>query len=90
MYMLSQFCSAVRLEAYTLKDGLLYDSVFRLYFGLYIQFQTRHLDDFQGYYIVKEYPPETVTRAFHLVYQVKKPNVSFSQFVSTWGYRILN
>ncbi|NHM33980.1 DNA ligase LigA-related protein [Neobacillus terrae] len=40
-----------------------------------------------GYYI-KEYPTEIITRAFHLLYQVKKPNEDFSQFVLRWGYRI--
>lgn len=41
-----------------------------------------------GYYI-KEYPPEIITRAFHLLYQVKKPNEDFSRFVSRWGYQLI-
>lgn len=40
-----------------------------------------------GFYLI-EYPTEIVSRAFHLLYQIKKPNVSFSQFISRWGYVI--
>ncbi|WP_404809816.1 DNA ligase LigA-related protein [Mesobacillus jeotgali] len=41
-----------------------------------------------GYYI-KEYPIEIITRAFHLLYQVKKPNEDFPRFVLRWGYRVV-
>lgn len=41
-----------------------------------------------GYYII-EYPTEIITRAFHLLYQVKKQSEDFSRFVSRWGYQII-
>ncbi|WP_409271661.1 DNA ligase LigA-related protein [Neobacillus sp. SCS-31] len=41
-----------------------------------------------GYYIMN-YPPETIERAFQLLFRIKKPNVSYSEFVSKWGYQVI-
>lgn len=40
-----------------------------------------------GYYIT-EYPPQIISRAFHLLYNIKKPDIDFSKFVEGWGYKL--
>ena len=46
-------------------------------------------DEASGYSIKrKEYPPEIVSTALHLLYQSKYTNISFEKFLSMHGYKI--
>lgn len=45
-------------------------------------------DTGSGYYI-QNYPEEIITRSLHLLYQYKKPNEEFGQFVGRWGYHLI-
>tara|TARA_B100000424_G_C22909942_1_gene484085 strand:- start:31 stop:387 length:357 start_codon:yes stop_codon:yes gene_type:complete len=46
-------------------------------------------EEASGYSIKrKEYPPEIVSTALHLLYQCKYTNISFEKFLSIHGYKI--